>query len=102
MFFPACAGICSSVWMGELMPTQWQRNMIGIGQGCSRIVMAVQRVGLNLDLSSNPIQYSVVNSPACHLKDRLSDFFMKKNNLPELPTSCHNFAITFNDVHMGN
>ena len=44
MFFPACAGICYSVWMEELMPTQWQWNMIGIGQGCSRIVMAAQRL----------------------------------------------------------
>ena len=73
----------------------------------SHLVTAVQRpwgVGLNLDLSFNPSQHSVVNNiPSRHLKDRHSDFLgVKKNlfntNLPDLPTSHHNLAITFNDV----
>ena len=73
--------------------------------------MAVQRpwgVGLNLDLSLNPTQYSVVNSQPRHLKDRLLDFFVVKTkqlfntNLLDLPTSRHNLVITFNDVHVGN
>ena len=60
---------------------QWQRNMTGIGGGlrrCSHLVTVAQQPwawvqegvqGLNLDLSLNPTQYSVVNSPPRHLKD---------------------------------
>ena len=74
---------------------------------CSRLVTAVQQpwgVALNLDLSLNPSQYSVVNNiPPCHLKDWHSDFFRgkKTSSIPTcltLPTSHHNLAITFNDM----